>query len=389
MLTRVALARSYDHGFPILLAAYAIPLHTAQESEQDGEKLWHLLVRKITPHVKSGILESTDTDEQTQVREKEALRPYATFQFPSPRGYLLSFSPGARYLAAALGGTRLVVWDLLIWRILPPLEIAGLADYTFAPAFSHGKALLQLLIAGTAGLSIATFVEATEYERGHGATGQWEVVLKASALPLGHVALHAASGHAALLSHDQEGLAVWALSTLLSPETTHLGGGENSPLCLHPRATRNPVLAWAFTPDGKLLMLTGGGEFTLHDAQRAGVVQSLAFPECPLATSINGLRLATRGEHGLILWERATVLDPFRQPRHTAADEGSFDESAMLEFSHDGRPLVLTTLGELMVYDWKQGTQRKRIILGTTDTSVAPPGAKTRGSVEAEQEQLC
>jgi hypothetical protein len=129
-------------------------------------------------------------------------------------------------------------------------------------------------------------------------------------------------------------------------------------------------------------MLHGGGVLTLHDTHKPDAAQSLAlpeyrvYPECPLAASIDGLRLATGGEHGLILWERETTRDPFRPPRQTAANEGSFDRSAVLEFSHDGQPVVLTILGELVVYDWKLGVQRKRISLGATQEP--SPSSKAR-----------
>lgn len=382
MLTRVALARSYDHAIPILFAATAFPLHTAQEAEQEGEKLWQLLVWEIPMEASRGLLESARTDRQATRERDEVPRRFAELRFTSPHGYLLSFSPGARYLAASLGGTRLVVWDLLSRRTLPPLEIPGIEDYTLVPTFFQGKPVLQLLIAGSAGLSIATFVDPMEYERYQGGIGHWKVVLHVSPLPLLHVALHAATGQVALLAHKQQRLSIWALSTLVSPETHHLGGDENTqggPSCLHPRATENPLLTWSFTPDGKLLLLHGGGVFTLHDAHRPGVVQSLAlpehrvYPECPIAASIDGLRLATRGKHGLILWERDAIRNPFRPPRHTKENEGAFDETDMLEFSHDGLPMVLTLLGELIAYDWKQGAQRNRIALGSIPESSRPP----------------
>jgi hypothetical protein len=393
MLTRVALARSYNDAFPVLRAAYAIPLHTAEEAEREGEKRWQLLVWEIPLKTFRGLLESAGTGGQVTA---EAPCRYAEFQFTSPRGYLLSFSPGARYLAASFGGSRLVVWDLCSRRTLPPLELPGIEDYAFAPTCSQGKAVLQLLIAAAAGLFIATFVEPTQDERYHGGyRGAWEVTSKASPLPLLHVALHAATGHVALLAHSEPWLSIWALSTLVSPETAHLGGDENTPsgpLCLHPRVTEQPLFTWHFTPDGRLLLLHGGGVLTLHDAHRPGVVQSLAlpeqhvYPECPLATSIDGLRLATRGKHGLILWERDTIRDPFRPPRHTAEDEGVFDKTDALEFSHDGLPIVLTLLGELIWYDWKQGAQRKRIALGTIPEPCHPPKRARRGA-RGENEQ--
>lgn len=385
MLTRVALARRYFYDSPALLAAHAIPLHTPQENEQEGEKLWQLLVSLIPVPVGQEALESDDKDEQRVKHAASSRYPYhrelqrlAEIPFSSPRGYLLSFSPDGHYIAASIGGNRLCLWDLRNDGVLPlpPLEIPGIGNYTFAPAqrFSQEKAALRLLIASEAGLFIATFFEPTKTQRFYGSSGHWDVILKQSPWPLQHIALHAETGWVALLTHSQQELSIWALSTLVQPEPHHLDaeppGSSGGPLCLHPRIMENRLLTWSFTPEGMLLLLHGGGMFTLHDALRPGVVQRLALPDYQgsplalLATSIDGLRLATCSKRGLILWEREAIREPFRQPRYIEDRFLWTDASAMLEFSHHGDPLVLSIFGDFNEYDWKRGTKRNRIALG-------------------------
>ncbi len=351
MRTSVAFARNEaKNTFPSLLAAYVLPRHLATKEEGNEEAGRELLVRKIVPEAQRALL----------------FWPDATFPFSSSEDYVLFFSPDTCYLAAALGGKRVEVWDLHTKQALPSLEITGGEAYTFVPPVSNEKSSLMLLIAGSEGLSIARFSEMD---------WRWDVVLKASAFPLKHVAFHAASGHVALLAHERNQLSIWDFATLVSPDLCHLSESDvpsAGPRYLLAQWTDRPLLRWEFTPDGEqVLMLHEEGCLSLHSTKGAGEVEPLAFPahgfapQYPLAFSANGLRLASKGRYGLMLWERATNRGLFQYPRHTGMDDGTESAYDALEFTHDGDPIILTIRGELIVYGWAQGIMRTKLFLGT------------------------
>ncbi len=326
MQTHMALTRGYNKmGHPSMLAAYATPLHSWQESEEPGEKLWRLFIKKVLP---------------TQASQ-------LTLPFSSPGGYLLSFSPGMDYIAAGLGGQRLVLWNAVTKQVLPPLDIPGLADYAFLPDFSQGKASVRLVIAGAGGLTIATFLEQE---------GLWNSVLLTSDRPLYRVAVHTTSHQVATVDATEKHLSVWALSALLASQKRQLSANKQALLCVHPTTIQRSLFS---------------GVLTLHSAHRSGVLQSLAlpdysvFPEPPFAFSADGLRLACRGERSLLLWERETILSPFSEPRQAQGNGILFGGSDALCFTHEGNPAILTVLGEFHVFDWVSGEHSHRIHLAT------------------------
>lgn len=288
MRTRVALAQSRDgEGTACTLAAYAVPLHTVEESYQEGEKDWQLFIREAAPR----------------------LRVRATSQFASRQGYLLSFSPTGRYLAAGLGGETLALWNSQTGQAFPPCTISGLEDYVFVSEEQKGGSpQVRLLCAGQRGLAIVTFSE-----------GQWEIAFKDNAAPLCHIALSAATGQVALSDANLGEPTIWMLSTLLSPSTRRLdrrGSSDPGPELVYTRATHNPLLWYTFTPSGSyLLLLHGAGELTLRSTRDQRVIVPLAHPEhpeylgyrdfqrfpgAPMTFSPDGRRLVARAGFGLL-----------------------------------------------------------------------------------------
>lgn len=306
---------------------------------------------------------------QPRVRACDALARL----FPSSTGFRFVFSSTARYLATTVEEGLVCVWDLQACRTLPPLEMAGLAGCAFVPAFVRGQAVVRLLLVGSAGLAIATFVEADPTERIHGIEGQWDLTLKPSEVLPGSLAVHVLSGQVALLSQEQDQLALWDLATLCGPQVRTLDdreGSETGPRSLHITGLRNPVVAYGFTPDGRqVALLHAGGQLSLCATDRPGLQESLAgltdpqLPGTQLAFSLDGRRLAVGGPQGLLLWERAHLQDAFGLPRATTSDEQSIEPGDVLEFTHRGDPVVLDRAGIMHWYDWERAVRQAEVSL--------------------------
>jgi hypothetical protein len=395
MLTSGALMRCFTRaGIPCLMAAYA---PTDANWQKEGEEVSQELVRAVTlRRIDLPAIYPAGTGGILLVRESSAPRVRACDAvarlFPSSGGFRFVFSPTARYLATAVDEGQVCVWDLLACRTLPPLELAGLAGCAFAPAFVGGRATPRLLLASSAGLAIATFVEAGPAERVHGIEGQWDLVFKPSEMPLGGLMVHALSGQVALLTEEQDQLSLWDLATVCGPQVRTLDsreGSETGPRCVHITCLRNPLVACRFTPDGRqVALLRSDGQLTLHATDRPGLQEDLAaltnpqMLEAPLALALDGRRMAAGGPHGLLLWERANLRDPFGLPRATTPTEQTLGAGDVLEFTHRGDPVVLDRAGTVHWYDWERALRRTELSLVDSEEVIVPARMRRHWSGE-------
>jgi hypothetical protein len=395
MLTSSALMRCFTRaGIPCLLAAYA---STAASWQADEDVVSQELVRAVTlRRIDLPAIYPAGTGSIVLVRESSLPRVRACDAvarlFPSSASFRFVFSPTARYLATAVDGGLVYVWDLLACRTLPPLEIAGLAGCAFAPAFVGDRATPRLLLASSAGLAIATFAEAGPAERIHGIEGQWYLTFKPAETPLGGLTVHTLSGQVALLTQKQDQLALWDLATLCGPRVCTLDGREGSetgPRCVHVTGLCNPLIAYHFTPDGRqVVLLRADGQLTVHPTDRPGLQENLGaltnpqVPEAPLALALDGRRLAVAGPCGLQLWERASLRDPFGLPRTTADPEQTFGAGDVLEFTHRGDPVVLDRVGTVHWYEWERASKRAELPLAESEEVIAPARIRRHWSGE-------
>jgi len=395
MLTSGALIRCFTRaGLPCLLAACGSP-DASWPAEEEGirhERVRSVMLRRIDLPA----LYPAGTGSILLVRESSLPRVRACDAlarlFPSSTSFRFAFSSTARYLATAVEEGQVCVWDLLACRTLPPLEMAGLAGCAFVPAFVEGRAVPRLLLVGSAGLAIATFVEAWPAERIHGIEGQWDLTLKPSEAPLGSLTVHALSGQVALLTQGQDQLALWDLATLCGPQVRTLDdreGSETGPRCIHITGLRNPLVAYRFTPDGRqMALLRACGQLSLHATDRPGLQEELTgltdpqMLEVPLALSLDGRRLAIGGPQGLLLWERAHLHDSFGPPRASTSTRQSYEAGDVLEFTQRGDQVVLDRTGTVHWYDWERASRKAELSLAESDDVVVPVPFRKRWSGE-------
>jgi hypothetical protein len=383
MLTSGALTRCFTRtGLACLLAASVRADEYWQDEEVPGQETIRLVaLRRIDlPVLLPAGLEPSlvGADSILRVRACDAV----TRLVPAAGAFHFVFSATARYLAAVVDGGRVFIWDLLAGRALPPLEMAGLIDCVFAPTLLAGRVTLRLLLASSSGLLIATFIEGGPTDRIHGVEGQWDLEFKPSEAPPGRLLIDTFSRQIAVLTQEQDLLSLWDVATLCGPQVQTLDGREGSetgPRCVHVISLRNPLVACRFTPDGRqVALLHADGQLTLHGTDRPGMQEELAalatphLADAPLALASDGCRMAASGPHGLLLWERANLRDPFGPPRVTNPPELAPGAGDVLEFTHQGDPVVLSRAGIVYWYDWEQGTRRLQIPLAGSDERITP-----------------
>ncbi|HEY1350172.1 MAG TPA: hypothetical protein VGF67_11155 [Ktedonobacteraceae bacterium] len=380
MLISGALTRCFTRtGFACLLAASVCADDYWQNEGVAGrEKIRRVALHRIDlPMLLPAGLEPSQVDADSILRVRTCNT--VSRLFPAAAAFHFVFSPTARYLAAVVEGGQVFVWDLLAGRALPPLEMAGLLDCVFVPALLAGRAALRLLLASSAGLGIATFIEGGSAERIHGVAGQWDLEFKPSEAPPGRLLVHTFSRQVAVLTREQDLLSLWDLTTLCGPQVRTLDGREGSetgPRCIHLISLRNPLVACRFTPDGRqVVLLRADGQLTLHGTDRPGMQEELAalanphLVDAPLALAADGCRIAASGPHGLLLWERADLRDPFGLPRATNPPELAPGAGDVLEFTHQGDPIVLSGVGVVHWYDWEQASRRLQVPLRISDAA--------------------
>lgn len=387
MQTSGALLRGFTPSFlPCMLAASLAADQERSETLLGKETIRQVVLRSVTLPVQR----DREASESLPWSQEPALRVRAVDSvrrsFASPSGSRLLFSAPARFLAVAAGEGRVFVWDLLTQRPLPPLEV-NVSAYAFAPACSGGRGSLRLLLVGSPGLIIATFVEASRQEKASGIEGEWDLLFKPSETPISDLAIHALSGQVALLTHDDERLSIWDLATLCAPEVRTLDGREGSPTgphCVHHLTGRCAApVGVLFPPDGtQVALLHVGGQLTLHGTERPGLLESLETSAQPpseeglLAFSPDGCRLAAGGEHGLLVWKRTSIHEPFCSRGTPVPAEHAPEGGEVLEFTHQGDPVVLTPAGILRWYDWERATLRQEVSLAACEEE--PPVRRGR-----------